>query len=186
MIKEVEKIVEEACAKETNIFGYGIWTHHITLVVENGKRLAHLFNADPEIVELAALLHDYASVKDETLYKNHHLHGPIEAEKILSRLGYPHHKIEAVKYCIATHRASIPSERQSAEAACLANADAMTHLEQVPSLLHLAYIQHKLGIDEGSEWVKNKLKRSWRKLAPPVQKLMKTKYESALKTLTVL
>jgi hypothetical protein len=29
MIAEIERIVEEACAKESNIFGYGIWTHHI-------------------------------------------------------------------------------------------------------------------------------------------------------------
>ncbi len=62
MIKKIGDIVREACAKETNIFGYGIWTHHITQVVENGKQLARLFNADAEVVEIAALLHDYASV----------------------------------------------------------------------------------------------------------------------------
>lgn len=186
MIREIERIVEEACAKETNIFGYGIWTHHITQVAKNGKRLAQMFEADPEIVEIAALLHDYASIKDEALYENHHIHGPIEAERILRDLGYPQDKIEAVKHCIAAHRASVPSERGSAEAECLANADAITHLEQVPSLLHLAFIQHSLEIDAGSRWVRNKLERSWNKLAPQVQELMKAKYEAALKTLTVL
>ena len=88
MIEAIERLVEAACAGEDNIFGYGIWTHHITLVARNGKRLASLFGADPEIVEIAALLHDYASVKDETLYAEHHVHGPIEAEKILTRLGF--------------------------------------------------------------------------------------------------
>ena len=181
----VAEIVEEACAKESNIFGYGIWTHHIVHVVKNGKRLAPLFNADLEIVEIAALLHDYASIKDSTLYQDHHLHGPIEAENILRRLNYPSEKIEAVKHCIATHRGSVPKERKSVEAECLANADAMTHLEQIPSLLHLAFVQQAMGIDEGTNWVRRKLERSWNKLDPQVQEMMREKHEAALKILTL-
>lgn len=82
MISEIERIVEEACASETNIFGYGIWIHHITLAAQNAKQLAQLFNADPEIVEAAALLHDYIRIKDPALYQDHRLHGPVEAGKI--------------------------------------------------------------------------------------------------------
>ncbi len=186
MIKEIEKLVQEVCAKETNVFGHGIWTHHITQVAKNGKHLAKLFNADSEIVEVAALLHDYASVKDKALYEDHHVHGPVEAENLLRRFGYPQERIEAVKHCIAVHRSSVPGERRSAEAECLANADAMTHIEQVPSLLYLAFVQHRMGIDEGSRWVRAKLERSWSKLSPQVQGMMKEKYECALRTLTVL
>ena len=183
MIDEIERIVEAACAGENNIFGYGIWTHHITLVARNGKRLAPLFDADPEIVEIAALLHDYASVKDEALYAEHHVHGPVEAEKILMRLGYPPARIEAVKHAIAAHRASVRVAQRSPEAVCLANADAMTHIEQVPSLLHLVFVQHGMGIDEGAAWVRAKLERSWTKLTPEVQALVRDRYEAALTTL---
>ena len=97
----IEQIVEQACAADTNIFGYDIWTHHILLVVQNAKQLAPRFNADPEIVEFAALLHDYASIKDKALYADHHIHGPIEAEKLLKRLGYPEEKNESCQrgYC---------------------------------------------------------------------------------------
>ncbi len=186
MIREIVKIVEEACARETNIFGYGIWTHHITQVAKNGKRLAKMFGANAEVVEIAALLHDYASIKDKSLYKDHHIHSPIEAEKLLTRFGYPQEKIETVKECIAAHRGSVPTERRSAEAECLANADAMAHVEQVPSLLELAFVQHGMGIDEGTKWVKEKLERSWNKLSPQVQEMMKEKYEAALMTLTTL
>lgn len=185
MIEEIERVVREACAKDTNIFGYGIWTHHITQVVKNGKRLAPVFNADPEIVEIAALLHDYASVKDKALYEEHHIYGPREAEKILKQLGYPAEKIEAVKHCIETHRGSVVKEKITAEAKCLANADAMSHIEQVSSLLHLAFVQHKMGIDEGREWVRKKLERSWNKLDPQVQDMVREKFNSALQTLTV-
>lgn len=184
MVEEIERIVREACAKETNIFGYGIWTHHITQVAKNGKRLAPVFNADAEIVEIAALLHDYASVKDKALYEEHHIHGPREAEMILKQLGYPLEKIEAVKHCIETHRGSIVKEKTTPEAKCLANADAMSHIEQVSSLLHLAFVQHKMEIDEGTAWVRKKLERSWNKLDPQVQDMVKEKYNAALQTLT--
>jgi len=186
VIREIAEIVEEACANETNFFGYGIWTHHITQVARNGKSLAKLFNADSETVEIAALLHDYASIKDKALYEDHHVHGPVEAEKVLRRFGYPQERIEAVKRCIAAHRGSVPKEKRSVEAECLANADAMAHIEQVPALLELAFVQHGVGIDEGAGWVRAKLERSWNKLSPQVQKMMREKYEAALITLTVL
>ena len=92
MRDSIEQIVEQACAADTNIFGYDIWTHHILPVIQNAKQLALRFNADPEIVEFAALLHDYASIKDKALYADHHIHGPIEAEKLLKRFGYPKKK----------------------------------------------------------------------------------------------
>ncbi len=181
--KSIEQIVERACAADTNIFGYDIWTHHILKVVENTKQLASRFDADPEIVEIAALLHDYASIKDKALYKDHHIHGPIEAEKLLKRFGYPKEKREAVKDAIATHRASVTVEHRSAEGACLANADAMSHIEHVPSLLYLAYIHHGMGIDEGKAWVKTKLQRSWQKLREDVQDIVRGEYKAALKVL---
>ena len=183
MRENIEQIVEQACAADTNIFGYDIWTHHILKVIENTKRLASHFDADPEIVELAALLHDYASIKDKALYADHHIHGPIEAEKLLKRFGYPEEKTEAVKDAIATHRASVTVEHRSAEGECLANADALSHIEQVPSLLYLAYIHHEMGIDEGKTWVKAKLKRSWQKLRTDIQDFIRDQYEAALKVL---
>ena len=180
---KIEQIVEQACAADTNIFGYDIWTHHILQVVQNAKQLAPRFDADPEIVEFAALLHDYASIKDKALYADHHIHSPIEAEKLLNRFGYPEEKTEAVKGAIASHRASVTVEHRSAEGACLANADAMAHIEQAPSLLYLAYVHHGMGIDEGKVWVKAKLQRSWQKLRGDVQDLVRDTYEAALKIL---
>ena len=184
-IHEIEGIVEHACSRKTNIFGYGIWTHHISEVARNAKRMAAMFGADPEIVEIAALLHDYASVKDPSLYDDHHIHGPIEAEKVLKNLGFSQDMIEAVKHCIATHRGSRPGERTTAEAECLANADAITHVENVPSLLHFTFVQREMGIDEGTRWLREKLERSWNKMSPQVQEMTREKYEAALLVLAV-
>lgn len=184
LLEEIGRAVEQACVADTNVFGYGIWTHHIQQVADHARRLAPRFGADPEIAEVAALLHDYASVKDEALYEDHHVHGPAEAAKVLSRLDVPQTKIEAVQEAIAGHRASVPVGERSAEAECLANADALAHIEQVPSLLFLAFQQHGLGIDDGAAWVRAKLTRSWNKLRPDVQEMVRDRYEAALKTLS--
>lgn len=177
------KVVEKACRAESNIFGYGIWTHHILLVVEYGKQLAAILDADTDIVEIAALLHDYASIKDQEMYEDHHLHGPREAESLLLERGYSHATILAVKECIASHRANIGAKQRTKEEICLASADATAHIAQLPSLLYLAYVQHQMTIDEGSRWVRDKLQRSWNKLCPEAREIMREQYESALNVL---
>lgn len=183
--QDIRRIVREACARDSNIFGYGIWTHHITQVVKHGRHMAELCQANPEIVEIAALLHDYAAIKDESLIPLHHIHGAAEAERILTEMGYPADKIEAVKHCIIVHRASVPGEKHSLEAKCLADADAMAHLDQVPAMLYYAFVRRGLSIDEGTAWVKNKLERTWGKLSLQGKEMMRDKYETALTILTV-
>ena len=180
---EIAQMVEDACARDSNIFGYGIWTHHIQQVAENARRLAELFGADAEIVELAAWLHDYASVKDASMIEEHHIHGALLAEEVLERYQLPGATIEAVKHCIETHRGSVPLERRSLEANCLADADALTHIKSAPALLHLAYVKRGMGIDEGADWVRAKLTRSWNKLSPAVQDLAWDDYRSSMQTL---
>lgn len=186
LIEEIARTVEEACAAESNVFGYGIWTHHIVRVTHHAVRLAPIFEADSEIVEIAALLHDYASVKDEKLYRDHHVHGPIEAGRLLERLGLPADRIRAVQQAIAAHRASVGPERRGPEALCLANADALAHIENVPSLLHLAYVRRGQGIDDGAAWVRAKLERSWGKLDARVREEAEDAYRAALVVLAGL
>jgi uncharacterized protein len=184
VIKEVEQIVEKACSRDRNVFGYGIWTHHILRVVKIGKKLAERFGADPEIVEIAALLHDYAGIKDHSLHKEHHIHGAIEAEKILKDLNYSKQKIETVKHCIENHRGSVPGKRGTPEAECLASADAIAHIENVPSLFYLAYARFDMGIEDGEEWILKKLNRTWKKINPEIRYLVEEKYKSAIITIT--
>ena len=94
MIKKIERIVEDACKSDSNAFGYGIWSHHIVYVVKCAKQLAEKLSADSEIVEIAALLHDYAGIKDCTLAEEHHIYGAVEAERILIEFNYPKDRIE--------------------------------------------------------------------------------------------
>ena len=72
-MEQVSDLVERECKKETNYFGYGIWSHHILSVVKYSRLLAKKLNANIQVVELAALLHDYSSIKNKDFY------GPIES-----------------------------------------------------------------------------------------------------------
>ncbi len=182
-LETVRVYVETACRAEANRFGYGIWTHHIRVVVRYGRELSALTGADADIVELAALLHDVAGIKDVTLEPEHHLHGADEARRLLAGLGYPPERTKRVAACILTHRARAGDLPGSLEARCVASADTLAHLRQVPSLLRLAYAEKGLGVDEGAAWVLAKLRRSYAKLMPEALPLAEAPYRAALEVL---
>ncbi len=182
-LSEIENMVKEACYKPTNVFGTGIWEHHIKWVVKFGRMLSSETGADPLIVELSALLHDYASIKSFALYTNHHVHGAQEAERILGPMGYSTRVVEGVSHCILTHRGSMKLGRKTIEAQCVADADAMAHFVGVPSLLNYALEGKGYSVQESTAWVLAKLKRSWNKLSPVAMKLAKPYYAAAVRLL---
>ena len=184
VIKKVEKLVKQACLNQANQFERAAWDFHIRSVVRLGKKLAKKLKADVEIVELAALLHDYAAVKNFKWSKEHHIYGARLAEEILTKLDYPKEKIRAVKHCIYSHRASKQIKRKTIEAEILASADAMAHMVNVPALLYLAFKIHGKDANEGIDWVRSKLKRSYKKIMPEAKKMIKEDYLRALKILS--
>ena len=183
-IKQIEEVVKGACYKPSNVFGTGIWDHHIKWVVKFGRMLAEETGADPLIVELAALLHDYASIKSFALYTNHHIHGVYEAERLLGPMGFDTRVIEGVSHCILTHRGSMKMDRKTIEAQCVADADAMAHFVGVPSLLNYAMEGKGLSVDQSRAFVLAKLERSWNKLSKPARRLAKPYYSSAVDVLS--
>jgi len=178
MIQKIANIVEEACKKEANYFGYGIWKYHIVNVVKYAKLMAKKLNADIEIVEIASLLHDYAGIINYDFYEEHHIHGANEAEKLLKQFNYPQGKIELVKDCIIAHRGSKLKSKESKEAICVADADGMSHFDSIGSMFYLAFFSHKMNIDEANNWLMGKLERSWGKLSPEAKEIIADKYRA--------
>lgn len=178
-LEKIRGMVEFACRQEANYFGYGTWTHHILSVVKYAKLMAEKIGADGEIVEIAALLHDYASITDYELYEDHHLHGAELAEQVLKNLDYPQNKIDQVKDCILCHRGSKVLDKLTKEALCVADADSMAHFDSISSLFYLAFFSHKMTIDEANSWLMQKLERSWNKLSPHGKEIIKIKYEAS-------
>jgi uncharacterized protein len=174
----IEKIVKDACFSSTNKFGESIWQYHILPVKKHGILLANELSADKEIVELACLLHDYSSIKDYNLYPEHHIHSAKLASQLLLQYNYPASKIDLVCDCILEHRNSVEVPQSSIESICVASADAMSHITEALSLLYLAYSTKKLDIESGRLFLKNKLEKSWKKICPLGQKIIKEQYDA--------
>lgn len=170
------------CKKPSNKFGMGCY-YHIEAVVRNGETLAQKYGADKEVVMIAAWLHDIASITDYSLYENHHIYGAEIANDILSELSYDKSKIPLVQACIRNHRGSVCIDKNSVEELCVADADAISHFDSVPSLLYLAYVERKMGIEEGIQFVKQKLERSFGKLSMESKEYYKNKYQQVMEML---
>ncbi|EQB89464.1 uncharacterized protein J2Z44_001949 [Clostridium punense] len=174
ILEELKNDIKRRCESPNNLFGMGIYDH-IKIVARYTIELAQLYGADVEVCEIAAWLHDIASITDYKLYENHHIHGADMAEKILNEYNYPPDKIHLVKLCILNHRGSVIKEKNSKEEICVA--DAISHYDTLPSLFHLAFVQRQLSIEEGTEFVKNKLERSYNKMSEESKEHYKQKKE---------
>lgn len=89
-------------------------------------------------------------------------------------------KTALVQKCILNHRGSVKLGRISIEELCVADADAISHFDSVPSLLYLAYVERKMDIEQGAQFVRKKLERSYNKLSDESKEIYKVKYEQVM------
>ena len=184
-MKDIVKITQEyvlkECKKKSNPFGMNAYNHHFKSVVMYAEQLAEIRNADKEIVLISAWLHDIASIKGE--YEEHHIVGQKYAEDFLKKHNYPKEKIEKVKHCIYAHRGSRNIPRETVEAECIADADAMSHFNTISSLFYLAINVRGMDTEEANTFVKDKLQRSYNKLTDTGKELIQEKYDAIMKIL---
>lgn len=179
IIDYLQKEVKRRCQLPTNFLGMGCY-YHIESVAKNAEILAKEYGADIEIVIIAAWLHDIASVTDYNLYAKHHIYGTQIAEEILQRFDYEEGRIQKVQKCILNHRGSVKNNKLTLEELCVADADAISHFDNVPGLLYLAYVRRGLDIEEGKGFVKNKLERSFQKLSDLSKEFYWDKYNKIM------
>ncbi|OIO40709.1 hypothetical protein CO154_00925 [Candidatus Pacearchaeota archaeon CG_4_9_14_3_um_filter_31_7] len=181
--EQIKKFVEEECNKPTSKYGYRAFIYHVLPVrnyaltlgkklIEEGKKV------DMEIVELAAWLHDIGSVMHRR--KDHHITGARITGEKLAELNYPAEKIKKVQHCIFSHRGSQKIKRETIEAQIIADADSMSHFDDIPGLFISTFIYEKLSEGESRKSVVNKLENSWKKISPKARKIVKQKYEAAM------
>ena len=158
------------------------WNYHLLPVIKNACLLADKYGADKDIVEVAALFHDYADLIDFDNRDNHHIIGANLAEEILAKDGYDKDFINRVKLCINNHRASVVREKFSIEEICVADADALSHLD---SFVELICWRAYLGEDIMScnNFVKNKIQKSYNKMSKETKEYSKEKFDSIMRVL---
>lgn len=182
----VELIKEEVIKRDKESIktkGYSMYEEHIKYVVENAVRLAMKYNADVEIVELAALLHDIAVISEIGDREEHHINGSIIAEELLTKYNYPKDKIEIIKSCILKHSADIECKRDTQEEEIIADADAIAHFDNIPILFYTALRRKNLNMEDSKKWLKKKLENDYNKLSERTKLELKDKYENIMKVL---
>lgn len=168
-ITEITENIKEELIKRCNTYNqkynYDFWNDHIKYVVKNSIELAKKYEADVEIVELGALLHDIAMPSEVGPREEHNIYGVKIADELLTKLDYPQDRKEMVKECVLRHRGSKDLPRNTIEEQCVADADVMAHFDCIPSLFHLAFCKNEMGlsIEDGTEFVKKKLERDYNK-----------------------
>jgi len=169
LVNVVTELVEHACASEKNKIGYEIWKYHIKPMVPIAQELATVHKADEEIVTLAVLLHDLAGIEDFSKRKQHHIFGAERAKEILAGYHYPSDKTELVARSILNHRADLNLPKNSPEEYCVADADMLINIVDIPSLFYDSYHQEHLCIAEGKTWRQSTLQLYWEHVSPVSQ-----------------
>lgn len=181
--KDVFEEVRRASFAKDNFFTDTVWDYHILPVVKHSLNLAKKMGADCEVVEMAALFHDYSCLVDKKYYEKHHLHSAKMAEDFLAGYHFSKEKIVRVKKAIVSHRGSIKGERRTLEEKILASADAMSHISEPADMFYLAFGVHRYKTQQGALWLKKKIIRSWNKIIPEGKKIVEQEYKMLLEIL---
>lgn len=168
--------------KSENCMAGQTWKYHLLPVINNAIMLAEKYNADKEVVTVAAIFHDYANLLDFNNSDMHHILGAEIADEILRKDGFEKKFIDKVKLCILNHRASVVNEKFSIEEICVADADALTHLDNVVELLMWRGYQRD-SVEDANKFVRNKIRKSYAKMSENTQLLCKDRYDKIMEIL---
>jgi len=176
-IEQIKKIAKERYCRED-------FKYHILPVVKNALLLAEKLNADQEVVEAAAYLHDIGRVCEREEYNpenDHHLLGVEETRKILGGLGCGKEFVEKVAHCVLTHRGRKDPDPKSLEAKIIACADAMAHFDCFLDVFYF-FLKTTDSFEQLLEEMEAKMDRNWNKklILPEAKEIARPKYEAVM------
>ena len=171
LVKEIEKYVKNEVKK---FLAYDVFEEHINHVRNYAIKLAKIYKADKEVVEIAALLHDIAHMKK---HEHHDLVGAEIAKKILkSKLS--NEKIELIAKCVKNHRGKY--KRETIEEDIIFCADVMSHINGFLNLIYSGGVEKK-GLTQTRDRLKKEINWAWKKMnLLKAKKMVKNRYKSVI------
>jgi uncharacterized protein len=188
----VDKIRQEVIARseqhQQEVEDYDFWREHIDLVVKNALQLAEKYNADKEIVELGALLHDIALVSRIGNRAIHNETGAEIAVELLTENNYPKNKMERVRGCVLHHRSS--KNAVNIEETCVADGDILAHLDNLLMTLECVFYGKKtsetptiITLEEARKAAKETLEKDFADLSAATKIATRDRFENIMKVL---
>ncbi len=172
----VREYVLKECGSRKNAFGTAFFDQHLLVVREYSGELAKVLNADAEIVELAAYLHDIAAIQDPATLPRHPVAGAEIAHRILKENGYPAERIDRVARCVISHSSPVQIGAGLPEEVCLSNADAMSQITKPVYWLHYVFRVRQFEFSEGVDWLRRRVESNWAALIRPARTMIAKDY----------
>ncbi len=162
------------------VSNYDFWNNHIKFVVDEALKLADIYGADREIVELGALLHDIALVSNVGTKADHHINGAKIANEILISFNYPEDRLQRVLNCVLHHRSSQNAE--NVEELCVCDADILAHFDNIPMIFFKSFTMGKMTLNDIDLLIKG-FQNDFNDLSEKTKETFKDKYENIMKVL---
>ena len=122
MKKDLRLKVEGFAKKYCNKKSPKLWENHVRLVREFALKLAKIENADKEVVEISALLHDIGKHKGR---RGHNKISYQLSKKFLEKVNLSEKKKNLVLKCILKHSTKFSDEDNEIEVKVIQSADAL-------------------------------------------------------------
>lgn len=184
IVEQVKTLIQQKsdAYQVTNPGHYDFWNGHLKYVYQEATDLAQKYNADIEIVQLGALLHDIALLDKVGTKADHHTNGKMLAKQILQSYDYPADKAERVLGCVLHHRSSQNAE--NIEELCVADADILAHFDCIPMLFNSAYMVHGLkNMQDVSEYMMETFNKDYNDLSDRTKSEFLPRYQTICKVI---
>ena len=132
-------------------------------------------DADMEIVQIGALLHDIALINKVGTKVDHHINGAKIAEEVLTELNYPQEKIKRVVGCVYNHRSS--KNATTIEELCVADADILAHFDNIPMVFDIMFNVRGMQLAEGRKELEKYIEKDYNDLSDKTKNEFKERYE---------
>ena len=178
MLEQIKSLIRDVCIHGTGPFDIIFFDKHICVMAQIADTLAQAYQADREIVTLAAYLHDISAIEDYASVARHHILGGERAEEILAAHGYPADKTDAVRKCIFSHSAPVAKGQGTLEEVCISNADAASQILMPGYWLHYAFAVKQMDYKSGLNWYTEKIDSHWNSMAEEARAIVTEAYRA--------
>lgn len=170
-IRVIRERVRQECLRDQNVLGPSFLDEHLDIVAQYGAELAKQLGGDPEIVKLAAYLHDISAVRDISTLATHAAASAEIAQDMLRELACPADMVGRVVQCIRMHSTPIPVGCGTVEEVCLSNADAVAQIVRPAFWFYFAYGVRNMSFEEGRRWLRERKQSNWAAMIMPARKM---------------
>jgi putative nucleotidyltransferase with HDIG domain len=181
LIDPVREFARTAYRDHPGAYGSTFFDHHVATVVRCSRRLACQLEADPELAEAAAYLHDISVAFRPDDIQDHARLSAQLAQRELMKWGWDADAAGRVAEAIAVHSNPLPLGAASPEAVCLSNADCAARILEPAYWLYYAYVVRGMPFDDGRRWLNSLIHRQWEILIEPARNLARESYETCVR-----